>query len=121
MMNVPDLITLAHKYHAQCSEACFLTWNPDRILTGYWVNFSGQRPSILDAAVMDSAWRVGPSYLEAIKAATGWGLDTIVGFQTVMCLGHPVESSDMGWSRLQHWRGIMMGLLVYEKIKTRYS
>jgi len=114
MMNAPELILIAKDYNAQCSEACLIQFNQ-----GEWT-LGDERPSVLDAAVLAKGQNVGPSYTEAISAATGWPIETIVGFNTVMYLGYPAESATMQWDKVSYWRGVMMALFVYEKIKVRY-
>lgn len=115
-MTGPELIAIAKEYHAVCSETCNIQWDESQQI---WCERDGVWPSVLDAAVLKRTCRLGPSYLHAVIAATGWSRDTIVGFQTVMLLGQPVESGDMCVGNMAYWRGIINGLLVYEKIKAR--
>jgi hypothetical protein len=119
MMTGPDLILVARDYGACCSETCNIVW--DACYRREWREHEKLRPSVLDAAVLEYAPRVGPSYLEAVIAATGWNRDAIIGFNTVMLLGYPAESADMKRERMAYWMGVANGLLVYEKIKRRYG
>jgi hypothetical protein len=117
MMTAPDLVVIAKTYNAVCTETSQVAWVEH---IGEWQELKYHRPSVLDAAILHKAFKVGPSYFEAVQAATGWPKDTVVGFQTIMLLGEPVESGSMSRANMKYWRGVIMGLFVYEKIKTRY-
>jgi hypothetical protein len=118
MMTAPDLVLIAKAHNAVCTETSQIAWI-DHLQE--WHELKHHRPSVLDAAVLDHAFKVGPSYFEAVKAATGWSRETIVAFQTIMLLGEPVESGNMDRNNMRYWKGIIMGLFVYEKIKVRYT
>jgi len=117
MTNVQDIIVTAKKYNAEATEECHIVWI-DSIEE--WHELKNLRPSVLDAMVLEGGVKVGPSYLDAIQAVTGWNVARIVGFQTAMLLGGPAESAPMMGSRMAYWKGILEGSFVYEKIKTRY-
>jgi hypothetical protein len=83
MMTAPDLVLIAKAHNAVCTETSQIAWI-DHLQE--WHELKHHRPSVLDAAVLDHAFKVGPSYFEAVKAATGWSRETIVAFQTIMSL-----------------------------------
>ena len=116
-MNVQDIIVIAKKYNAQATEECHISWVES---IGEWHELKHVRPSVLDALILDSGFKIGPSYLEAIQAVTGWSRDQVFGFQTAMLLGGPAETAPMLQQRMGYWKGILEGSFVYEKMKTRY-
>jgi hypothetical protein len=116
MMTAPDLVLIAKDYNAVCTETSQIAWVEH---LEEWHELKDHRPSVLDAAILETAWCIGPSYQDAVLAATGWSLETFLGFQTVMLLGEPVESGDMSRINMKYWKGVIMGLFVYEKIKKR--
>jgi hypothetical protein len=117
MITTQEIIAIAKHHNAMVTEESHLHW-VDTLQE--WNELKFLRPSVLDTIVLDRALKVGPSYLEAVQAATGWQRDTVVGFQTAMLLGGPAESAEMDMERLAYWRGILIGSFVYEKIKKRY-
>lgn len=117
MISTADIIFIAKKYNAECSEECRIYWVES---VGEWHELKNIRPSVLDACVLDQAFKVGPSYLKAVQAVTGWPREMVVGFQTAMLLGGPAESATMHVDRMSYWKGVLEGSLVYEKVKKRY-
>ena len=117
MMTAPEIVLVAQTHNAVCTETSQIAWI-DHLKE--WQELKYHRPSVLDAVVLEKAFKVGPSYQEAIQAATGWPMETVMGFQTIMLLGQPVESGEMSRSNMKYWKGIIMGLFVYEKIKLRF-
>lgn len=117
MITLHEIVAIAKHHNATVTEACHIHW-VDALQE--WNELKFVRPSVLDAVVLDRALNVGPSYLDAIKEATGWSRDMVIGFQTAMLLGGPAESADMDSNRMAYWKGVLMGTFVYEKVKKRY-
>ena len=117
MISTHDIIVIAKKYNAQATEECHISWVES---LEEWHELKHVRPSVLDALILETWFKVGPSYLGAVQAATGWSRDRVFGFQTAMLLGGPAESAPMTAQRMSYWKGVLDGSFVYEKIKTRY-
>ena len=120
MITASDIVEVASRYNAVCTETSQIYWSKQGAVRDEWTQ-TDSRPSVMDALILDSAWRTGPSYLKAVSAATGWGDDTWRGFQTIMLLGEPVETSTMSRQNMAYWHGIIVGLFVYEALKKRGS
>ena len=118
MITAPDIVVIAKSYGAVCTECVQITWLDH---ANQWEELKYYHPSVLDAVVLHNSPHIGPSYFDAVQKGTGWPKDTIVGFQTVMLLGEPVSSGEMSRTNMKYWRGVIMGLFVYEKIKVRYT
>jgi len=117
MISTNDIIVTARRYNAQASEESHIHWVES---LGEWNELKYLRPSVLDSLILSRALNTGPSYLQAVHEATGWSKDMYMGFQTAMLLGGPMESGSMSGQRVLYWKGILIGSIVYEKIKTRY-
>jgi len=108
------IITAAKEYQAELTPNTQIAWNAT---ASEWQEKLQFRPSVMDAVILTYSRKVGPSYLQAAQAATGWPRQTILGFLEIMLLGAPVESAEIqrkGWS---YWRGVIAGLFVYAKLR----
>ena len=112
--SAPEVIAVAKKYKADITPGRQIRWDS---MSGEWMETLQFRPSVLDAMILEFACKVGPGYLEAAQAATGWNRRTIFGFLQVMLVGGPVESQPMEEGSLNYWKGILMGVMVYGKLR----
>lgn len=115
-ITVTEIVRIAKKYKADITPARQIRWQ-DMIGEPSWVETLQYRPSVLDAVILEHAWRVGPSYLSAAQAATGWNRRTILGFLQIMLLGHPIETAQMNRKSFNYWRGVIIGVMVYGKLR----
>jgi hypothetical protein len=82
-----------------------------------WIETLQFHPSVLDSLILEHAPTVGPGYLAAAQAATGWNRRTIRGFLQIMLTGRPLETQEMNRTSFNYWKGIIMGLMVYGKLR----
>jgi len=113
-LNAIEVYENAKKYKAEITPGRQIRWMD---IPGEWVEILQYRPSVLDSLILQYAPQVGPSYLAAACAATGWNRRTILGFLQIMLIGRPVESEVMNWSSRGYWQGVVIGLIVYEKLR----
>ena len=112
--NVKDVVDVAKKYKADITPGRQIRWDS---ISGEWMETLQYRPSVLDAMILEYASKVGPGYLAAVQAATGWNRRTIFGFLQIMLIGRPVESQPMMEESFNYWKGIIIGVMVYGKLR----
>jgi len=113
-ISVTDVVNIAKKYKADITPGRQIRW---MVTTGEWIETLQFRPSVLDSLILEFSSKVGPSYLSAAQAATGWHRRTILGFLQVMLLGRPVETAEMRGGSINYFKGIIIGLIVYGKLR----
>lgn len=115
-LTVTDVVAVAKKRQADLTPDRQIRWVVT-IGEPQWIETLQYRPSVLDALILEYAPKVGPGYLAAARAATGWNGRTILGFLQVMLIGRPIESQPMKEGSLNYWKGIIIGLMVYSKLR----
>jgi hypothetical protein len=111
---VTDVVKVAKQYKADITPARQIRWDN---MSGEWRETLQYRPSVLDSMILAHASQVGPSYLTAAQAATGWNRRTIMGFLQIMLVGQPIETDVMQQNSFNYWKGIIMGVMVYGKLR----
>ena len=107
--NAQDVVDIAKKYKADITPGRQIRWDS---ISGEWMETLQYRPSVLDAMILEYASKVGPGYLSAVQAATGWNRRTIFGFLQIMLIGRPVESQPMMEESFNYLKGIKKGVNV---------
>jgi len=115
MLSAQAVYRIAKARKADITPSRQIWWDDSTIIPGEW-RVGHNRPSVLDAVILHCARRV-EVYFDAIKSATGWKTDEIIGFQQVMLLGSPVETEDMYLKNFHYWRGVMSGVIVVAKLR----
>jgi len=121
MLNAQNVYEITKKHRAEITAERQIRWLGMGDFPGEWRETLQYRPSIMDALVLEHACHVGPSYLEAAGAATGWPKDMVIGFQQTMIFGKPIETKDMHMLDFQHWKGVILALMVIAKLKSRWE
>jgi hypothetical protein len=115
-LTVTDVVQVAKKYKADLTPDRQIRW-VDTIGEPSWMETLQYRPSVLDALILEYAGRIGPSYITAAQAATGWNRRTILGFLQIMLAGQPMETAQMKHSSFNYWKGVIIGVIVYGKLR----
>jgi len=115
-LDVTEVVRVAKKYQADLTPERQIRWVTS-LGEPTWIQTLQYRPSVIDALILEHAYRVGPSYLTAAQAATGWNRRTILGFLQIMLVGRPIETATMNRSSFNYWKGVIMGLMVYQKLR----
>ena len=113
-ISVTALVEIAKKYKAEITPDRQIRWMD---MNFEWIETLQFRPSVLDAVILANAPKVGPSYLEAAQAATGWPRQTLLGFSEIMLVGRPLKSAIIQEGSRMYWKGIAIGLFVYGKLR----
>jgi hypothetical protein len=118
MLNAQDIYEIAKSYQAEITAGRQIQWRDMGCTHGQWEPMTQYRPSVMDSLILDRAWRV-PGYLAAARAATGWPTPILVGFLEAMAVGKPLETKKMHMEDFQYWKGLVIGLMVIQKLKSR--
>ena len=119
MLDAHHVYEIAKKYQAEITADRQIQWLDMGSLPGdKWVKHTEYRPSVMDAVILDQAWKI-PGYLSAAKAATGWTEPMVMGFLQGMYLGQPLETVQMKSENFPYWKGMLIGLMVIQKLKSR--
>tara|TARA_R110000772_G_scaffold267971_3_gene393602 strand:+ start:35107 stop:35511 length:405 start_codon:yes stop_codon:yes gene_type:complete len=116
-LTVTEVVDIAKKYKADITPGRQIRWVDSTGETPSWIETLQFRPSVLDSLILERAWKVGPSYLTAAQAATGWNRRTLFGFLQIMLVGRPIETAEMNRSSFNYWKGIIIGVMVYGKLR----
>lgn len=116
-LSVTDVVRIAKKHKADITPGRQIRWVDMPGQTPMWMETLQFRPSVLDALILEHASLVGPGYLTAVQAATGWNRRTILGFLQIMLVGRPIESQQMEEGSFNYWKGIIIGVMVYGKLR----
>ena len=115
-LSVTDVVAVAKKYKADLTPDRQIRW-VDSIGEPVWMETLQYRPSVLDSLILEYSWKVRPSYISAVQAATGWNRRTILGFLQIMITGKPIESIAMNHASVNYLKGVVMGIMVYSKLR----
>jgi hypothetical protein len=115
-LTVTEVVEVAKKYKADLTPDRQIRW-VDSIGVPSWIQTLQYRPSVLDALILEYAPTLGPSYISAAQKATGWNRRTILGFLQVMLIGRPIETATMNRKSFNYWKGVIIGVMVYGKLR----
>jgi hypothetical protein len=118
MLESQAVYEIAKKYQAEVTAGRQIQWHVTENSHGGWMQITRYPPSVMDSLILEKAWRQ-PGYLAAAKAATGWSNSVVWGFHQTMYLGHPLESEQMYLEDFMYWKGVVIALMVIQKLKYR--
>ena len=112
-LSVHEVVRIAKKYKAELTPDRHICWTD----TLGWTVTKQLRLSVMDALIIEYACNIGPRYLDASSAATGWNCATIHGFLEIMLTGRPFNTTLMYNESRHYWQAILIGLLVYPRLR----
>ena len=119
MLDAHEIYHIAKIYRAEITASRQIQWLDTENSPGNrWKELTEYQPSVMDSIILQKAWRV-PEYLEAAKAATGWSEPMVMGFLQAMWLGHPLTSEAITKENFRYVKGMLIGLMVVQKLKSR--
>ena len=116
MLTAEQIYKIACEWGALMTPAVNIQWTIAEPYEGMWLTKPQQLPSVLDAVILERANAV-PGYMHAAAHATGWSWQSIESFQKIMAIGHPRYETQDVVTELNHWKGLMTGVELYEIVK----
>ena len=118
MLDAHHVYEIAKSYRAEITADRQIQWHGMVNSPGEWQQMVEYRPSVMDSIILAKSWLI-PGYLSAAKAATGWSEAMVMGFLQGMYLGHPLETTEMTVENFTYLKGMLIGLMVIQKLKSR--